>query len=273
MVFRFVRLVMVANRSLKRLKSSPSKSQRDYDEQKYWNDRYATKLKGKKFNKNDADDDHTDEWYFSYSDISDVLKTYLKKFHRNSPVLDIGCGLSKIFDELSNDYFTGPFVGIDYSSVVINQCNKINKKKTYHYLTIDMMKKEKPSLPINSFGLIIDKGTTDGILCNKSHLSAISNMYEHVSNVLLSNGIFLIITIKTVDDTEWFEDCLIAALTRGGENQQTKFIIHFHQCMTYTDGTENGPNIFVIVKYDCKSYSLRSSGKKDLSQIVTVKCY
>jgi hypothetical protein len=264
---------MVPKSKLKRLKCSSQKSQRDYDQQKYWNDRYEAKLKGKSV---DEDDDHTDEWYFSYSDISDVLKSYLKQFHRHSPVLDIGCGLSNIFDELSNDYFTGPFIGIDYSSIAINQCNKINKNKNYHYFTLDMMQKQKPSLPINSFGLIIDKATTDGILCNKLHLSSISNMYEHASNFLSSNGLFVIITIKTVDDTEWFEDCLIPALIRGSQKQQTKFIIHFHRCMTYTDGTKNGPNIFVIIKYDCKSYSLRSSTnqtKQDLSQIVTVKCY
>jgi SAM-dependent methyltransferase len=264
---------MSTNHKLKRLKSSSSKSQRDYDTQKYWNDRYAAKLKGKHV---DEDDDHTDEWYFSYSDISDILKSYLKQSHRHSPVLDIGCGLSNIFDELSNDHFIGPFVGIDYSSIVINQCKKIKKNTNHHYLTLDMMQKQKPLLPFNSFGVIIDKGTTDGILCNKTHLPSISNMYQHASNLLASNGIFIIITIKTVDDKEWFEDYLIPALIRGSQNQQTKFIIHFHRCMTYTDGTENGPNIFVIVKYDCKLYSLRSSThrvKQDLSDIVTVKCY
>jgi SAM-dependent methyltransferase len=264
---------MVANRKLKRLKYSSKKTQRDYDLQKYWDDRYAAKLKGESL---DEDADDTDEWYFSYSDISDILKSYIKQSHRHSSVLDIGCGLSKIFDELSNDHFTGPFVGIDYSSIVIKQCNKIKKNKNYYYLTLDMMQKQKPLLPINSFGLIIDKAATDGILCNKLHLSTISNMYEHASNLLSSNGIFIIITIRTVDDTEWFEDCLIPALIRGSENQQTKFIIHFHECMTYTDGTENGPNIFVIIKYDCKSYSLRSSTnetKQDVSKIVTVKCY
>jgi hypothetical protein len=266
---------MVKNNQLKRLKCSSQKSERDYDEQNYWNDRYKTQSKRKKVD--DNDDDHTNEWYFSYSDISDVLKSYLKQFHRHSPVLDIGCGLSKVFDEFSNDHFTGPFIGIDYSSVVIDRCNKMKKnKKNYSYLTIDMMQKLKPSLPINSFGLIIDKATTDAILCNKFHLSTISNMYEHVSNFLCSNGIFIIITIKTIDDTDWFEDCLIPSLIRGSKNQRTKFIIHFHRCMTYTDGTENGPNIFVILKYECKSYSLRSSInqiKHDVSQSVTVKCY
>ncbi|CAF1121167.1 unnamed protein product [Adineta steineri] len=264
---------MVRNRKLKRLEHSSQKAQRNYDQQNYWNNRYEAKLKGKIV---DADDDHTDEWYFSYSDVSDVLKSYLKQFHRQSPILDIGCGLSNILNELSKDHFIGPFVGIDYSSIVINQCKKIKKNSNYHYLTLDMMQKQKPSLPFNTFGIIIDKGTTDGILCNKSHLSTISNMYKHASSLLLSNGLFIIITIKTVDDKDWFEDCLIPALMQGSENQQTKFIIHFHRCMQYTDGSENGPNIFVIVKYDCKSYSLRSSAnrvKQDLSQIVTVKCY
>jgi len=264
---------MAATRQLKRLKHSSQKSQRNYDQLKYWNDRYEAQLNGKNI---DDDDDHTDEWYFSYSDISDVLKSYLKQFHRHSPVLDIGCGLSKIFNELSNDHFTGPFIGIDYSPNVINQCNKIKRKKNYSYLLIDLMQKTKPSLPIDSFGLIIDKGTTDGILCNKLHLSTIAKMYEHASNFLSSNGIFMIITIKTVDDTDWFEDCLIPALIRGSKTSQTKFTINFHQCMTYTDGTENGPNIFLIIKHECKSYSLRSSTnqtKQDVSEIVTVNCY
>jgi SAM-dependent methyltransferase len=250
------------------------KTQRNYDQQKYWNDRYKAQLKGKPVDEDD--DGHTNEWYFSYSDISDVLKSYLKQFHRHSPVLDIGCGLSKIFDELSNDQFTGPFIGIDYSPIVINQCNKIKGKKNYSYSMIDLVQKMKPSLPVDSFGLIIDKGTTDGILYDQSHLSTIANFYEHASSFLSSNGIFLIITVKTVDDTEWFEDCLIPALIRGSQHPQTKFTIHFHRCMTYTDGSENGPNIFVIIKHECKSYSLRSltnGTKQDISQIITVKCY
>ena len=265
---------MVPTRKRKRETGPSQEAQRDYDEQKYWNDRYATKLKGKKVA---ADEDHTDEWYFSYSDISDVVKSYIKKVHRQSPVLDIGCGLSKIFDELADDDFTGPFLGIDYSSVVIDQCKTKNKKKTnYHYLSLDMMQSAKPNLPMPSFGLIIDKGTTDGILCNRAHLPSIARMYEHASNYLCANGIFVLITIKTVDDREWFEECLIPALLRGQKDQPTKFIIHFHRCMEYTDGTEYGPNIFVIVKYDCKSYSLRSTTTRlndDLSQRVTVKCY
>ncbi|CAF0760185.1 unnamed protein product [Rotaria sp. Silwood1] len=264
---------MGASRKTRKVKYSSQNSHRHYDQQKYWNDRYTAKFKGKTI---DEDDDHTDEWYFSYSDISDVLKSYIKQYHLHSPVLDIGCGLSKIFDELSNDHFIGPFIGVDYSPIVIKQCNKMKKNNNSYYLTVDMMQKHKPSLPINSFGLIIDKATTDGILNNNEHLSSISTMYEHASNVLLSNGLFIIITIKTIDDKEWFEDCLIPSLIRGSQNQQTKFIIHFHRCMTYTDGTENGPNIFVIVKYDCKSYSLRSSTnqvKQGLSQTVTVKCY
>ncbi|CAF2380894.1 unnamed protein product [Rotaria sp. Silwood2] len=264
---------MVASRKIRRIEDSSKKSQRHYDQQKYWNDRYTAKFKGKTI---DEDDDHTDEWYFSYSDISDVLKSYIKQYHRHSPVLDIGCGVSKIFDELSNDHFIGPFIGVDYSSIVIKQCNKIKKNDNYCYLMLDMMQKQKPYLSINSFGLIIDKATTDGILNNKEHLSSISAMYEHASNFLSSNGLFIIITIKTIEDKEWFEGCLIPSLIRGSQNQQTKFIIHFHRCMTYTDGTENGPNIFVIVKYNCKSYSLRSStnqAKQGLFETVIVKCY
>jgi ubiquinone/menaquinone biosynthesis C-methylase UbiE len=266
---------MVATRKRKQLKpKSPlKKSERDYDQQKYWNDRYAAKTKG--INVDAEDDDHTDEWYFSYSDISDALKSYLKQSHRQSAVLDLGCGLSKIFEELSDDHFTGPFVGVDYSPVVINQCKKI-KRNNHYYLTLDLMQKQTPHLPVDSFSFIIDKGTTDGILCNKTHLSTISNMYEHASRLLSSNGLFVIITIKTVDDEEWFEDCLIPALIRGSNDSHTKFIIHFHRCMSYTDGSDTGPNIFVIVKYDCKSYPLRSrehQSKEDLSQIVTVKCY
>ena len=260
---------MVLRRSVKRLKSS-SKSQRNYDQQTYWNHRYKVQLSPN----NDDDDDHTDEWYFSYADISDVLKRYFKQTHRHLPVLDIGCGLSTIFDELSSDGFLGPFLGIDYSPIVIKQCEKVMmKKKNYSYVEVDMMQKTKPVLLINSFGLILDKGTTDGILCDSSHLSTISRMYEYASNFLANNGVFLIITIKTVDDTAWFEECLIPALIRGSADHPTKFLIHFYRCITYTDGSENGPNIFVIVKYECKSYSLRSSPNRIPSQSVTVKCY
>lgn len=265
---------MVASRKSQTVKRVSKKSQRNYEEQKYWNDRYVAKLKGKQIDGDD--DDHTDEWYFSYSDISDVLKSYFKRYHRHSPVLDIGCGLSKIFHELSNDNFLGPFVGIDYVPIVIQQCKKINKNSNFHYLTLDMMQKQMPSLPFDSFGLILDKATTDGILNNETHLSVISTMYEHASNILSFNGLFIIITIKTVDDKEWFEDCLIRSLIHGSQNQQAKFTVHFHRCMTYTDGTENGPNIFVIVKHASKSYSLRSStnqSKQDLFQSVTIKCY
>ncbi|CAF1685404.1 unnamed protein product [Rotaria magnacalcarata] len=270
-------MVVTRNRKTHTAKQPLKRSQRNYEQQKYWNDRYAAKLIGETIDDDDdGDDDHTDEWYYSYSDIADVLQSHLKKHHRHSPVLDIGCGLSKIFDELLNDHFLGPFVGIDYAPIVIKQCKKASRNNNIHYLILNMLQKRKPDLSFDSFGLIVDKGTTDGILNNEGSLLGISTMYEHASSFLSSNGIFLIITIKTVHDTEWFEDCLIPSLIRGSQNQQTKFIIHFHECATYTDGTENGPNIFVIVKYDCKSYSLRSStnqSKQDISQIVTVKCY
>jgi SAM-dependent methyltransferase len=263
---------MRTHRKSKQKRTTTKKSERDYDQQNYWNNRYKAKLNGKQV---DDDDDHTDEWYFSYSDISDILKSYIKQYHRHSPVLDIGCGLSKIFDELSKDNFTGPFVGIDYSSIVIEQCKRI-QTKSQHYLTIDMMHKLKPQLPFDSYALIIDKGTTDGILCNRAHMKSISNMYEHACHLLSSNGIFVIITIKTVDDQDWFEHCLVPALVRAKTSSQTKFIVHFHRCMSYTDGSDNGPNIFVIVKYECKSYALRSIPcrlTRELSQFVTVKCY
>lgn len=264
---------MVVTRNPRKVTCSSHKSQRNYDQEQYWNNRYTAKLKGKTI---DEDDDHTDEWYFSYSEISDVLKSHLKQYHRQSPVLDIGCGLSKIFDELSNSNFIGPFIGVDYSPIVIKQCKQTNRNKNVQYITLNMMQKQKPVLPINSFGLIIDKATTDGILNDESHLSNISILYERVSNLLSSSGVFILITIRTVDDKDWFEDCLIPSLIRGSQNKNTKFTIHFHQCITYSDGTENGPNIFVIVKHECKSYELRSSMnqvKQDLSQLVTVKCY
>lgn len=272
---------MVSTRSHRRPNLKRNKkvsTERCYDQQKYWNDRYAAKFNftRKRSPKTNADvDDHTDEWYFSYSDMSDVLKSYLRKVNRQSPVLDIGCGISRIFDHLSDDNFIGPFLGVDYSPIAVAECKKI-KKNNYSYMMFDMMEKSIPSLPMKNFGLIIDKATTDGILCRRENLKRISNLYEHASRLLSSNGIFIIVTIKTVDDSEWFEGCLIPSLIRAETDQAVRFVIHFHRCISYSDGSENGPNIFVIVKHCCKTYSLRSSDKRsegDLSHAVTIKCY
>ncbi len=69
-------------------------------------------------------DDTTLEWYYSYRDLKPLIDTAIKT-HRNnnkaavSLIVDIGCGVSSLFPELTADGYTNArCVGIDYSPAV-----------------------------------------------------------------------------------------------------------------------------------------------------------
>merc|ERR1712023_71354 len=69
-------------------KSTDDKNAPDYGKKDYWEKRYAE----------DGDSDlHVDDWYLKFSD----LEKYLVNVPRDDkPALDIGCGTSKLCEEL-----------------------------------------------------------------------------------------------------------------------------------------------------------------------------
>ena len=105
---------------------------RSYNSYQYWDKRYQRQIGKANFEKqaskeegveqqktidNDADeqdqDDITDEWYFDFDQIKPLLDCFVpgvQKLKHSGSVLDVGCGMSKIFEYLRNDGWEGKMV-------------------------------------------------------------------------------------------------------------------------------------------------------------------
>lgn len=122
-----------------------------YSAKEYWNKRYAGK---------DGDEDiQVDDWYLGFSD----LKPYLSSLSREAdqPILDVGCGVSLLGEELCDVGKFKRVVCIDYADVAIETMKKRAPKQGLEYLVQDASKLEFPD---NYFAAAIDKGTIDAVM-------------------------------------------------------------------------------------------------------------
>lgn len=95
------------------------------------------------------------EWYGEYLDLCHILHKYMKP---TNSLLVIGCGNSKLSEELYDVGFTN-IDNIDISEVVIKQMSSKNriKRPQMTYVTMDML---DMTYEDSSYDCIIDKGNT-----------------------------------------------------------------------------------------------------------------
>ena len=104
------------------------------------------------------------EWCKSYDDFKHLMSKHVRK---NDRILMLGCGTSKLSEEMYHDGYTS-IINIDYSQVVIQKM----KQKHQHlvgmqYLVMDIT---NMTFDKNSFDVIIEKGTLDTLLVDEKHL-------------------------------------------------------------------------------------------------------
>lgn len=101
--------------------------------------------------------------------------------------------MSRLFTDLRKDGFSGELVGIDYSPSVIKQMKQLYPKFTWVEGDAHDMRKHFAN---ESFDLVIDKATSDGLLCSKKSAIKTPQIYAEVARILKPNGIFIIISVN-----------------------------------------------------------------------------
>mmetsp|Transcript_28781 Transcript_28781/g.79034 ORF Transcript_28781/g.79034 Transcript_28781/m.79034 type:complete len:291 (+) Transcript_28781:356-1228(+) len=116
-------------------------------------------------------------------------------------VLILGCGNSTFGEDMRNDGWTGPMVGIDFSSVVIEQ-----QQDKYHHYSPKMEfvchdLREGIPFPNESFDLIVAKATFDAILCGPSPHHAARRLVQEIVRCLApGHGIFVLVSSASPDN-------------------------------------------------------------------------
>ena len=132
------------------------------------------------------------EWYGEYTDLCHVLHKYLKP---SSHVLVVGCGNSKLSEDLY-DAGIQTINNIDISDVVIRQMSAKNKQKrpTMTFTKMDLLHMTYADA---QFDCVLDKGTLDAIFSNTNDetLQSVGQMFTEIERVLKIAGRYLCITL------------------------------------------------------------------------------
>lgn len=204
-----------------------------YGKREYWDERY------------DASLDHYD-WYQTYHGIRHLLSPYQLSAsqgldpnkprrileQRNTPVshstkpklstpprdrcriLIVGCGNSRLAEEMVRDGWTGGIVCADWSSVVIQQMSRIyndryleelewnypkmskRDRKLIEFVCVDICDGGEMSklFTPESFDLIICKGTLDSILSGAGSVFDVEKMMVECYKYLVGNGSMVVIS-------------------------------------------------------------------------------
>jgi SAM-dependent methyltransferase len=122
-------------------------------------------------------------------------------------ILILGCGNSRVGEDLLGDGWTGQIVNVDFSPVAIEQMKERYNDKFYHrfhnprkmeFLCSDVTQ----PLPFEdkSFDLIICKGTFDAVLCSSGSVANANRMIEESVRLLANgHGVFFLVSYANPD--------------------------------------------------------------------------
>ena len=254
-----------------------------YQSQTYWEQRYQRQLDPTAQPSSD-DDDVTSEWYYDWATLTPLLS--LTPSMRHSPVLDVGCGLSSLFSDLITSGFSGPFVGIDSSPSIIQQrrSNPLPPPPhpssppsiTFHprdLFTFDPTFRQSHSDEEGLYGLIVDKATSDGMMCDEANVEGIGRMYEMIGWCLKPGGTFLLVSVQE-PESMWFAGALVPGLMEGdGARHGWHITVHSIESSQYYDGESEGPNVYVCIKGERERRSRAAKERGENDEVTVVRKY
>ncbi|KAF8347789.1 S-adenosyl-L-methionine-dependent methyltransferase [Amanita rubescens] len=156
----------------------------DFGSKEYWNQRYAEES---------ASDAHFD-WFKSYADLASYLHDLIPL--RSSRILVLGCGNSKLSEEVMWDDGYKNIVNIDYSSVVIEQLRQRHEiiRPEMEWLEMDI---RDLKFEDGAFDVVIDKGTMDAMIKGSlwdppaSVVEDCTKEVDEAIRVLRKDGVFI----------------------------------------------------------------------------------
>ncbi|KAJ3890478.1 S-adenosyl-L-methionine-dependent methyltransferase [Lentinula edodes] len=159
-----------------------------YGTKQYWNQRYAREA-----------DDASFDWFKSYSETSDILRSLIPD--KRSRILMLGCGNSKLSEDMYDDGYHN-IVNTDYSSIIIEKMKQrhgdARPQMEWHEMDVRDLKFDD-----SSFDVAIDKGTMDAMMTAKGDIwnppqQVVDDCTKEVSEVIRTlrkeMGVFIYLT-------------------------------------------------------------------------------
>lgn len=137
----------------------------------YWNGRYSN-------------DGESFDWYQRWAEIKPIVVEFVRP---GNTILNLGCGSSRLGEEMLEDGFTGT-MNIDFSPVVIDAMRRKYTGKDIVYNVGNALELEFTG---ETFDLIIDKATLDTVLCSENCTLNVGKMLKEVHRVLKPSGVYI----------------------------------------------------------------------------------
>jgi len=171
-----------------------------YGQKQYWDTRYET--------------EEYFEWFAGYEPYKDILRKNIKTTDK---ILTLGCGNSKLSEDMYHDGFT-QITNTDYSEIVIE--NMRNKTSNLKKMTWEVKDIYDLDYDDECYDVILEKGTLDALLVDEKDpwrmsrpsLEGMQKILSSVSRILKPGGRFISITfaqphfrvpIYAVTDYKW----------------------------------------------------------------------
>eukprot|EP00746_Dinoflagellata_sp_MGD_P020576 gnl/MRDRNA2_/MRDRNA2_147961_c0_seq1.p1 gnl/MRDRNA2_/MRDRNA2_147961_c0~~gnl/MRDRNA2_/MRDRNA2_147961_c0_seq1.p1 ORF type:complete len:257 (+),score=47.70 gnl/MRDRNA2_/MRDRNA2_147961_c0_seq1:68-838(+) len=144
----------------------------DFGNAEYWEKRYQRQ-------------NGTYEWYQGWAGLKDKLLPYV---HKNSQILMIGAGNSKLSEDMFLDGFQNVW-SLDISEVAMENMRKRTAAigmPEERWLAMDA--RNLSSFKDGSFDITLEKGTMDALLSSEDYESNLGAMLDEISRVLVPGG-------------------------------------------------------------------------------------
>jgi SAM-dependent methyltransferase len=180
----------------------PKRKLPDYEAADYWEKRYKTKKSER------AKSGMTDEWYYGYSDVAELLP------RRMSSALDLGCGNSTFLLDLHAARPAVKCVGVDLAASAI-AAQEVAAPE------LDFRVADARKLPFDdeAFDFVVDKATLDAVLTGNNGLPPAKAICREMGRVLRPGGCLLWMTMfgpHVGGGVEVLRKVLLPGLSRGG---------------------------------------------------------
>jgi SAM-dependent methyltransferase len=159
-------------------------------------------------------------------------------------VLDVGCGVSDIFHDMMQDGFTGKLIGVDNVPLVVERCQeKYVQSPNVSFMVADIRKLTE-HFSSESIDIVLDKATSDGVLCSKASAITTPQIYLGVGALLKPGGVFVICSVNEPSHG-WFTDYVLPSLTEAAPTHRWRVEAH---TVLGEDGENDCPYVYVITK-------------------------
>ena len=229
----------------------------------YWVSRYARRSTSAAAE--DDETDETDEWLLSWDHLRPLLAPAVPT---TASVLDLGCGTSTLALDLLRDHLlsSGSVTAVDLAPAAIDAQRAEQERRTRRgqpsagTLTLMCADAAAPgALAGCSFDAVLDKSTTDGLLCDTHHgAGRVRQMYEAVGRTLRPSACVAVVSWRDPQSDEgvaWLVDLVwgglrqaqseaTAATAAPGPSERWRWSLDVHSPVL-ADGS-TGPHVYLL---------------------------